>query len=241
MAAIYTIRFYIFFIILAALAGSFTLFSRRVGASMGKQLAVFGLVAMVMAGFGLSRQASSSLGKFTFERAAALRVGLAATANSGFQSDADISSPAKAIAFLPIGVTYLLLSPFPWQLTSARAAATIPEMLIWWAMIPAIFRGIWLVLKHERERLAPVLVFTVLLTMAYATIHGNVGVIFRQRTQITVFLYIFGALGWYANRAKKVGLPVTVLLASHAKPPPEPKEKESTPPAGVTRPRRLAI
>jgi hypothetical protein len=213
MAAIYTLRFYIFFIILAALAGSFTLFSRRIGTSMGKQLVVFGLVAVMMAGLGLSRQAAANAQAITWERAVALRTGLATTANSGFYEDADISTPAKAIAFLPIGITFLLLSPFPWQLTSVRSAATMPEMIVWWAMFPAIFRGLLLALKHERERLAPIFVFTILLTCAYATIHGNVGVIFRQRTQITVFLYVFGALGYYAKRCKQLGLPNTILLA----------------------------
>ena len=88
-----------------------------------------------------------------------------------------------------------MLAPFPWQVTSLRQAITLPEILVWWAMIPLLIYGLWYTLKNRLRTAIPILIFTLMLTIAYSIFQGNVGTAYRQRTQIQVFLFIFVAVG----------------------------------------------
>jgi hypothetical protein len=166
---------------------------------------------------GLAGSAQAGLEFLDFERVSSFRYGMAVSANSGFAADVDISSPAKAVAFLPLGVSMLLLSPFPWQLTSMRAAFALPEMLVWWALFPSLIRGLRFALRERFASTSPILIFSATLTCAYSLVHGNVGSAFRQRAQIFVFLFIFCALGLYLKRCRRLGVDVNELLVE---PPP---------------------
>jgi hypothetical protein len=44
--------------------------------------------------------------------------------------------------------------------------------------------------------IAPILIFTTLLSLAYAVFQGNVGTAYRQRSQLLVFYFIFVAVGY---------------------------------------------
>ena len=80
---------------------------------------------------------------------------------------------------------------------------TLPEVLVWCAMIPLMLYGIWWTVRHKLRAALPVMIFTLMLTLAYSIFQGNVGTAYRQRTQIQVFLFIFIAVGWqlYKERA----------------------------------------
>jgi len=43
--------------------------------------------------------------------------------------------------------------------------------------------------------ISPILIFTVMLTLAYSVFQGNVGTAYRQRAQVLVFYFIFVAVG----------------------------------------------
>lgn len=110
--------------------------------------------------------------------------------------DLDVSTTEGAIVALPIGLAYLLLAPFPWQVSNFRQAITVPEVLVWWSLLPFAVAGIAYAIRHRLRSAFPVLLFTLLLTLAYSIFQGNVGTAHRQRTQIQVFLFIFIAVGW---------------------------------------------
>ena len=44
--------------------------------------------------------------------------------------------------------------------------------------------------------IAPILIFTTLLSLAYSVFQGNVGTAYRQRAQLLVFYFIFVAVGY---------------------------------------------
>ncbi len=96
---------------------------------------------------------------------------------------------------MPLGLAYLLLAPFPWQLASLRQSITLPEMIVWWVSFPLLIIGIWFTLKHRLRQALPILLFTTMLTLAYSIFQGNVGTAYRQRSQILVFYFIFVAVG----------------------------------------------
>ena len=43
--------------------------------------------------------------------------------------------------------------------------------------------------------IAPMLIFTAMLSLAYSVAQGNVGTAYRQRAQLLVFYFIFAAVG----------------------------------------------
>ena len=47
------------------------------------------------------------------------------------------------------------------------------------------------------------MVFAVSLTLAYALMQGNIGTAYRQRTQVTMFFFIFMAVGIAEKRRQR--------------------------------------
>jgi hypothetical protein len=102
-----------------------------------------------------------------------------------------------------MGVLYLLFAPFPWQIGSLRQSITLPEMIIWWASFPLLVLGLWFAIKYRLRMISPILIFTVMLTLAYSVFQGNVGTAYRQRAQLLVFYFIFVAVGFVLLKEKR--------------------------------------
>ncbi len=148
--------------------------------------------------------ASDNLDKWgSLEKVQRSRKDLVRSADSGFGGDADVSTTEGAISAIPIGFSYLMLAPFPWQLGSLRQAITFPEMVVWWASIPLMIIGLGYTIKNRLRNAIAILIFTLMLTIAYSIFQGNVGTAYRQRTQIQVFLFIFIAVGWTLKQERR--------------------------------------
>src|SRR5205814_6139868 len=132
-----------------------------------------------------------------------IRSDAAQSAQSGFGRDQDVSTTSGALAALPVGLTYLILAPFPWQLASLRQMITLPEMVVWWSSLPLLVLGAWFTIKHRLREIAPIIIFTSLLTLTYSIVQGNVGTAYRQRAQLLVFYFIFVAVGFVLIREKR--------------------------------------
>jgi hypothetical protein len=131
------------------------------------------------------------------------RVWGAKASASGFGADVDISDPQAALAFLPIGVLYVLFAPFPWMIGNLRQLITLPELMVWWLLVPIMVRGYWFAFRHRLRESFPITVFAVSLTLAYALYQSNVGTAYRQRAQLFVFFFVFISIGLELGRAAK--------------------------------------
>lgn len=192
------LRFYVFYMIAVAIAGAFIIGMQQVSAtSFARQLSAIVLLGLALTYIGVTRSATASFERYgnlqTLQRS---RSDLARSAESGFGRDADVSSTSGALSTIPLGVIYLLFAPFPWQITSLRQSITLPEMIIWWASIPLLVLGLWFAIKYRLRMISPILIFTVMLTLAYSVFQGNVGTAYRQRAQLLVFYFIFVAVGF---------------------------------------------
>lgn len=127
-----------------------------------------------------------------------------ATGGSSFAEDVDISTPGRALAFLPVGVMYFLFSPFPWQITSFLKAFSLPEMLMVYGLAPAMVRGLRHTIGHRFREALQVLLLTALLTVSYSLGEGNVGTLYRHRAQAIVFYLMFAAVGLELKRAARL-------------------------------------
>jgi len=123
------------------------------------------------------------------------RQDMARSADSGFMKDVDVNTTEGALTAIPVGCLYLLFAPFPWQLASFRQSLPLPEMIVWWLSFPLLVLGLWYGVKHRLNEVAPIVIFTTLLTLAYSLVQGNVGTAYRQRSQLLVFYFIFLAAG----------------------------------------------
>jgi hypothetical protein len=204
IAGILTLRFYIFYMVAIAIAGSFVIGFSSSAQALVRNTFVLVILGLSLTYFGITRNAATDLQTYgSLEQVQRSRLDLARSANSGFSEDVDVSTTSGAISVIPIGLAYLMLAPFPWEVTNLRQSVTLPEVLVWWAMIPFLVWGIWWSLKNRLRAAFPILLFSLMLTLAYSVFQGNVGTAYRQRTQIQVFLFIFIAVGWQLFRERQ--------------------------------------
>jgi hypothetical protein len=198
LMALLSLRFYIFYIMAVAVGAGFFLGTRNLTAqSFVRQFAIIIVVCAGLAYLGVGRLADVQLEKFTrLDEVQRSRRDASNAAESGFAEDADVSTASGALSTIPIGLTYLLFAPFPWQLASLRQSITFPEMMVWWLSFPALVAGIWFAVRYKLREVAVILLFTTILTLAYSIFQGNVGTAYRQRAQLLVFYFIFVAIGY---------------------------------------------
>lgn len=204
LAGIYALRFYIFFAFMVAIFGSFFLGAQKSVGAILRQLIVLVVITLGLTYMGVLRNAQSNVETFgSLERLQMSRQDQATSANSGYGQDIDVSTPTGAIQALPIGIAYLLLAPFPWQMANFRQAVTLPESLVWWGSIPFLITGLWYTLKNKLRESIGILLLTFLLTIAYAIFQGNVGTAYRMRAQMQIFYFIFVAVGYVLWKEKR--------------------------------------
>ena len=201
--SIITLRFYIFYMAALAIVGAFVIGTSKSSQSAFRRVGAILLIGIGLTYFGATKNSSNEIEEYAnLERIQRSRIDLATSAESGYGEDLDVSTTEGAFAALPVGLTYLLLAPFPWQMTNFRQAITIPEVFLWWASIPFLLNGLWFTIRHRLRTAVPILVFSLMLTIAYALFLGNVGTAYRQRTQIQVFLFMFIAVGWTLQKER---------------------------------------
>lgn len=194
---IISLRFYIFYMVAVSVAGSFVVGLSSSVTSIFRNIIIIVMLGLALTYLGVIKNASSSFEQFgDLERLQNSRLDLATSADSGFGEDIDVSTPEGAIAAIPIGLVYLFFAPFPWQVEKLNQVLVLPETFLWWALIPVMISGLWYTLKNKLRAAIPILMFSLMLTLSYSIFQGNVGMLYRQRTQIQVFLFVFIAVGW---------------------------------------------
>jgi 4-amino-4-deoxy-L-arabinose transferase-like glycosyltransferase len=218
MFALLSLRFYIFYMMAAAVAGAFVIGMRPVTVqNFFRQWVVIIVVGLGLAYFGVSRFAVSQYETFgNLEMVNISRKDLSQRASSGYATEADVSSTSGVLTAIPVGIVYLLFAPFPWQLASLRQSITMPEMLVWWVSFPLLILGLWFTIKYRLRRVSPVLIFTTMLTLAYSVGMGNIGTAYRQRSQLLVFYFIFVAVGYVLYKESREEMKQRARLAEKA-------------------------
>ena len=198
-------RFYVFYMLSAAIAGSFIIGMRAVTAqSVVRQFVIVVFLGLSLTYLGVTRYATAQFETYgdlaSVQRS---RLDAATSAESGFGRDVDVSTTGGALSTIPLGIVYLLFAPFPWQLVSLRQSLTLPEMVVWWASFPLLVLGLFFSLKHRMRQMSPIIIFTSMLTLAYSVFQGNVGTAYRQRAQLLVFYFLFVAVGAVLLKEKR--------------------------------------
>jgi 4-amino-4-deoxy-L-arabinose transferase-like glycosyltransferase len=164
-------------------------------------------VLALAAGMGLlllvqhAKAGATAVDRMTLEALSKARQDLA-TGGSTVGENVDISTPGRALAYLPTGLAYFMFSPFPWQITSALKLFALPEMLLIYALTPAMIRGIRYTVRTRLREALQILLVTSLLTVSYALGEGNVGTLYRHRAQAISMYLMFAAAGIELKKAR---------------------------------------
>lgn len=194
---ILSLRFYIFYMLIVAIGGTFVIGQRAISAqSLMRQFVIVIGLGLALTYLGVSQTASTQIENYAnLEAVQHSRATQSRLANTGFAQDVDVTTTSGALTALPVGLTYLLFAPFPWQLLNLRQSITLPEMIVWWGSFPLLVLGLWFAIKYRLRQVLPILIFTVMLTLAYALVQGNIGTAYRQRSQLLIFYFMFVAVG----------------------------------------------
>ncbi len=196
LLGLFSLRFYIFYMMSAAVAGSFFLGMKSLSAQgfLQRFVAVAG-IGLAFTWFGVLQSASVQFDRYANLRMVQTSREDQAAAGSGFMKDVDVQTTEGALTVIPIGLLYLMFAPFPWDFATLRQTITLPEMVVWWLVFPLLVLGLWYSIKHRLRQVSPIIIFTTMLTLAYSLFQGNVGTAYRQRSQLLVFYFIFVAVG----------------------------------------------
>jgi 4-amino-4-deoxy-L-arabinose transferase-like glycosyltransferase len=194
---ILTLRFYIFYMLVAAIGGTFVVGTKTFSAqSLARQFIMVVGMGLALSFLGVSQTASVQFENYANLQAVQnSREVQSRLATSGYANDNDVTTTSGALSAIPIGIIYLLFAPFPWQLLNLRQSITLPEMIVWWGSFPLLILGLWFTVKYRLRQVLPILIFTAMLTLAYALVQGNIGTAYRQRSQLLIFYFIFVAVG----------------------------------------------
>ena len=217
--ALMTLRFYVFYFVAAATLGSFV-FSQRRGV-LGNLVATATLAVVFLGAFSLVLESGSVERQRSYidlSQVQITRTDQAMFGQSAFGAGTDVSTPLGALQAMPVGFVYLMFAPCPWAISGLRQALTLPETLVWYALMPAFVRGLFHTLRHRLRDSLPILVFALSLTAAYSIFQGNVGTAYRQRTQITMFFFILMGVGLEMRKHQPVSNLSPPLNAARARP-----------------------
>jgi hypothetical protein len=203
MMALGTLRQYLFVIVGVCAVFSFLIgkagkTGRSVVVGLLSIVALFGVVRY--AGFGIWELERASLHNLALQRQFNSSV---ADAAGSFRPEVDISEPVAALTYLPIGMVYFLGSPFPWQALSTTQFMALPDVLLWYLLLPPIFFGLVHVCRTRFRDAAMVILVITAVTILYSLVEGNVGIIFRHRAQVIVPFMVFAGVGITLRRGRK--------------------------------------
>lgn len=191
--AIYALRNYAFFILFVAIAGALAFSILKMSAVRSLQgMVLIVVLGSVFAYFGAGQVAT----QYDLKTIQQGRVWSAKVSGSGYGGDVDITDKSAALAYLPIGIIYVLFAPFPWEVKNLGQALAVPEMFFWWATFPFLVKGYWFMIRKRLPESLPLCIFTLGLTVVYALFQTNVGTVHRQRTQVLIFFMIFVCIGF---------------------------------------------
>jgi hypothetical protein len=110
----------------------------------------------------------------------------------------DLSSPMGVMKAIPVGMTYMLLAPFPWQWLSGSdmiEKALAPDMIIYYIIFPFVVIGFFRLVFRRHLMGSLVISYFFALAVPYSILLGNFGTIYRLRTQLLPCIFIFAVVG----------------------------------------------
>lgn len=115
--------------------------------------------------------------------------------NTAFLSNLDIFNPVIFVVCMPVMVLVAWLAPFPWQIGSMSQISAVPEMVLYYSLLPAMFLGWRFISRYKIREGGVIIVYIFIMMLVIAFIEGNIGTLFRHRAMVLPFMFILIAIG----------------------------------------------
>ena len=115
--------------------------------------------------------------------------------NTAFLSNFDITNLTGFIFFAPVALLVAWLAPFPWQIGSMSQIAAIPEMLLYYLLLLAMFVGWRFIMRYKIREGGLIIAYIFIMMLVLAFIDGNIGTLFRHRSMILPLYFVLAAIG----------------------------------------------
>jgi 4-amino-4-deoxy-L-arabinose transferase-like glycosyltransferase len=170
-------------------------------------LAAGGVVAVLIGGFvlvgGVGKSGYQTAVASNLQKAGQTRQNLALAASSGFGGDIQTKTTGQALKYLPIGMFNFGLGPFPWQGGAARQLAAMPDVVVWWWLLPALWSGYREARRRIGRRIMSVVLPATTTWLVLVLTISNFGIVIREREQIVVLVAPLLALGLTVRSAQR--------------------------------------
>lgn len=199
----FTFRAWVALILGVGLLVGIALGHSQIASGFATGLGALFVVASVMLASGLGYAGYKEATSVNLKEAHIVRKDSAVAAQTGFEPEVDISSTPSALRYLPRGIVSFVLGPFPWQLKGARQLPFLPDMVVWWALLPSLWGGVIAARHRVGRRWLLVALPAAGTTLFMSLALGNFGVIARERLQIVVLVIPLIALGLAERAARR--------------------------------------
>jgi Dolichyl-phosphate-mannose-protein mannosyltransferase len=192
---------------------------RQVASGVVSGIGTLALILALVVGGGLGYSGYRFVTHSSLQQVNLVRSNSSESAASGFLPEANVSSGQHAASYIPLGGAYFVFGPAPWQLHNLRQALEVPDLLVWWFLLPSLWRGIR---EGWRQRGREVLVYVlpaVAVTVVLTLLVANFGTVVRERMQVVILLVPLMSLGWSVRHPARPAAPAAT----------------TTPPAGRAR------
>lgn len=195
LAVLFTFRGYIALVASGALLLGIALGKQQLLVGVGTAVGAVVIVAVLVLSLGLGYAGYQSAAKSNFEDVNRVRQGLSVSVASGYGSDVDVSTRSAAFSYLPIGLFTFMLGPLPWEIRGLRQLPALPDVFVWWCLLPALLRGYRTARRETRRRVLALVLPAVAIASVLGLILANYGILVRERTQVVVILLPIIAIG----------------------------------------------
>jgi hypothetical protein len=172
--------------IAAAVAASLTMqVDRRLFRNVALLLVLTSILLFVIRRTGAGEQLIGN-GDNIVDRLAAIRAGYSQqTVGSAIRPElVDTTTVSGLALWVPIGLVYFLLAPFPFTGRSIISLATTPEMIILYLLVPSFWRGLRAELGRRSKLFMPLFFYLLVSSVGWTMVITNVGTIYRYRAQV---------------------------------------------------------
>jgi len=122
--------------------------------------------------------------------------------DSSISIDTGFDSPVSFFKNSSLSFIYILLGPFPWQLTKSKHLFVLPEIIPWYFLLFFIVKGIVKHIKKDYKVILPLIIFCLVILGLLSLYINNFGIITRIR--IPAFLALLCLLPFGFERFKNV-------------------------------------
>lgn len=91
------------------------------------------------------------------------------------------------------GLTYFILSPFPWAMQSMNQLMAYPQVILWYALILLALYGFREGFRRDRYTTVLILSFLVVGVSLWSIAEANIGAAFRHRDFLAPFIFIYAS------------------------------------------------